>query len=57
MARAIAIWVFGLLGSGIAGSLIGGTLAYDGEAGGFFAGAFIFACLRLWLATPPRNSN
>lgn len=48
--RTIAIWVFGLLGAGIAGSLVGGSLAFDGEATGFLAGAFLFSCVRLWLA-------
>ncbi len=57
MARTIAIWVFGLLGWGITGSLVGGALTYNGEAAGFFAGAFLFACLRLWLAAPSNRSS
>ena len=57
MIRTIAIWVFGLLGSGIAGNLIGGALAYDGGIEGFFAGAFGFACLRLWLTTSPQTPH
>ncbi len=57
MVRTIAIWVFGLLGSAITGSLVGGALTYDGEIAGFFAGAFLFACLRLWLAAASKNSE
>jgi len=57
MARSMAIWAFGLLGAGIAGSLIGGALTYAGETAGFFAGAFVFACLRLWLGPSSRNST
>src|SRR5262245_35321171 len=64
MARAVAIWVFGLLASAIIGGLVGSRLepmySYDWEAWGALAGMFIFACLRLWLAalsskrpTPP----
>jgi len=57
MARSMAIWAFGLLGAGIAGSLIGDALTYAGETAGFFAGAFVFACLRLWLGPSSRNST
>jgi hypothetical protein len=45
-ARTIAIWVFGLLASGLFGALILKDVA------GYFAGMFAFACLRLWLARP-----
>lgn len=55
MMRTMAIWVFGVLGSGIVGSLLGGALTYDGEMPSFLAGAFLFACLRLWLAAPTRS--
>ena len=51
MARTIALWFFGVLGSGIAGSPIGAGLTYDGEITSFVAGAFIFACLRLRLVS------
>ncbi len=57
MARIIAIWVFGLLGAGIVGSLIGDALTYDGGVFGFLAGVFLFTCLRLWLAAPSKNSK
>ncbi len=58
MARIIAIWIFGLLGSGAIGSLIGETMQYDGAIIGFFAGVFSFTCIRLWLAGPSnKNSN
>ena len=54
MARTIAIWIFGLLGSGLLGYLIGGLL-YDEQAG-MFAFMFLFACFRLWL-NEPSNKN
>lgn len=55
MSRTIAIWVFGLLASGIFGGLIGQQLEYsDGGVWGFLGGAFAFACIRLWLADKPR---
>ncbi len=58
MARRIAIWVFGLLASGIFGSLIGQQLEYmDGGISGFFGGAFAFACIRLWLTDTPRSDS
>ena len=64
MIRITAIWVCGLLGAGIVGGLIGGALWgveteswLGGEFAGFLAGAFLFACLRLWFAPPSKNSN
>jgi len=57
MIRTAAIWVCGLLGAGIVGGLIGGALTYNGEVAGFFAGGFLFACLRFWLAAPSKNSK
>ena len=57
MARTIAIWIFGVLGSGIAGSLVGEALTYNGELSGFLAGAFIFTCFRLWLTPNSRKSD
>ncbi len=48
MARRIAIWVLGLLASGIFGSMIGQQLEYmDGGIWGFLVGAFAFVCIRL----------
>lgn len=49
MARRIAVWVFGVLASGIFGGLIGEKLDYDGGFWGFLGGTFAFACVRLWL--------
>ena len=66
MGRRIAIWVFGLLASGIFGGLIGQQLEYSDVSGvetfggiwGFLGGVFAFACIRLWLTdTPRRDSN
>jgi hypothetical protein len=60
MARAIAIWIFGLLASAIIGAFAG---AHFGETydiayfWGALAGMFAFACLRLWLAAPSKNSK
>jgi hypothetical protein len=50
--RTFGIWAFGLLGSGIIGGIIGsrfGSGWSDDSVPGFFAGVFVFACLRLWL--------
>jgi hypothetical protein len=54
--RNIAIWVFGLLASGIFGGLIADRF-FDSGATGFFGGLFAFACARLWLTTPSKNSK
>lgn len=55
IARRIAIWVFGILASGIFGGLIGQQLDYsDGGTWGFLGGTFAFACARLWLTDRPR---
>jgi zinc transporter ZupT len=63
VARTIGIWIFGLLGSGIAGGMIGiaiiqpvGTNQFLTFVGGFASGLFAFACARLWL-TKPQSSN
>jgi hypothetical protein len=54
MARTIAIWVFGLLASSIAGNLIGNWLdTYRTGWGGLLgipAGLFAFVCIRLWMS-------
>jgi len=59
--RIAAIWIFGLMGSAIVGAMIGSAMegGYSGDKGfaGFFAGMFIFACARLWLGSPQKNSN
>jgi len=55
--RTFFIWIFGLVGSGFVG-LIMGSLVDQGHPGdmsgvaGFFGGIAVFACLRLWLARP-----
>ncbi len=55
MGRRIAIWVFGLLASGIFGGLIGRQFAHiEGAYWGVLGGAFAFACVRLWLADQSR---
>lgn len=48
-ARTIAIWVFGLIGSGFFGSVLGNYLTgSNGEFQGLIAGMCLFACIRLW---------
>lgn len=52
MMRRVALWIFGLLGAGIFGGLVGDHLKPYDIGGGFFGflgGAFTFACVRLWL--------
>jgi hypothetical protein len=55
--RTVAIWVFGILASMIVGGMIGFKLDPSPQGGGslvsgVLAGAFAFACLRLWITTP-----
>jgi hypothetical protein len=40
VARSIAIWIFGLLASGIVGGMIGEQMGYNWWFYGFFAGLF-----------------
>lgn len=57
MARNVAIWVSGVLGCGIVGAIIGGSMSgYGDEYGlfGFIAGALLFTCARLWLTGKPK---
>lgn len=54
--RTFFIWLFGVVGSGFVGVILG-SLAdhhpYDSnEIPGFFGGIAVFMCLRLWLARP-----
>jgi hypothetical protein len=65
--RTLAIWIFGLLASMIIGGMIGAQLDvlalrneysfndHNNAVFGILAGAFIFACLRLWLAAPTKK--
>jgi len=51
-ARALGIWVSGLLGSIIVGAMIGSlffNLVVDPSALGAFAGLLLFVCFRLWM--------
>jgi uncharacterized membrane protein YfcA len=60
VARAIAIWIFGLLASAIIGGFAGAHLSETYDAAlfwGAFAGISAFTCLRLWLAAPSKNSK
>jgi hypothetical protein len=51
MAKAIAVWVFGLLASAIFGGMIGSHLVPgDGPLLGVLGGLFAFSCARLWAA-------
>lgn len=55
MTRTIAIWIFGLIGSAMIGQFITNQVSPVAGDQGFFTGIFVFACLRLWLAAPPRQ--
>ena len=54
MTGPIAVWVFGLSASALAGGLVGSRLeslySNDGDLWGALVAMFTFACLRLWLA-------
>jgi hypothetical protein len=52
MLRTIAIWVFGLLASAIAGMAIGAVLVEQGAGLGLIAGLALFVCARLMLTMP-----
>jgi predicted alpha/beta hydrolase len=52
--RIVALWVFGLLASGIVGGMVGSQLAGSGDDApyvefGLIAGMSAFAWARLWL--------
>jgi hypothetical protein len=63
--RAMAIWIFGLMASAIIGWFAGNLAVhladvspYAGAEGwGALAGMSAFACLRLWLTAPSKNSK
>jgi hypothetical protein len=62
MARTIAIWIFGLLASAVIGAWINAlvneyTHSYTPDGFGVIGGMCAFACVRLWLASPQKNSN
>ena len=60
--RTFAIWIFGLIAAAIIGGFIGAVhdSAFNSDAVGLglpvgaLAGVCAFACVRLWLADPPR---
>lgn len=54
--RTFFIWVFGLLGSGFLGLMLGSISDPRGSGGAFafFGGLTIFVCARLWLTAPKR---
>jgi hypothetical protein len=55
--RTFFIWVFGLLGSGFLGLMLGAISDHSSGLGGgfgFFGGLTVFVCARLWLAAPQR---
>ena len=52
--RIVALWIFGLLASGIVGGMVESQLAGSGDDApyvefGLIAGMSAFACARLWL--------
>ncbi len=52
--RTFFIWLFGLLGFGLVGSLLGAfSPSSDAGFGGFLAGMALFSCARLWLGQRP----
>jgi hypothetical protein len=59
-ARILGIWVSGLLGSTIAGWMIG-SLSFNGFVDpailGGFAGFLLFVCLRLWMGEARATSD
>ncbi len=59
-ARVLGIWISGLLGSTIAGSMIG-TLFFNGFVDssllGGFAGFLLFVCFRLWMGEARAQSD
>ena len=59
-ARVLGIWISGLLGSTIVGSMVG-TLFFNGfldpSVLGGFAGFLLFACFRLWMGEGRAQSD
>ena len=59
-ARVLGIWISGLLGSTIVGSMIG-TLFFNGLVDpsflGGLAGLLLFTCLRLWMGETRAQSD
>ena len=59
-ARALGIWISGLLGSTIVGSMMG-TLFFNGFVDpsflGGLAGFLLFTCLRLWMGEARTQSD
>lgn len=64
MSRTVAIWIFGLIGSGLAGVLISIAIVRpEGrDAGaiasmGFICGLCVFACARLLMTAPSSKGS
>jgi len=60
--RTVGIWIFGLLASLFVGVTIGSQLSHDSNGAdyavpGAIATMLTFACLRLWISTPPGASH
>jgi hypothetical protein len=56
--RTFGIWLFGLIASAMIGGMVGHYIyGGDFDVFGGLTGMAVFACARLWLASPPRISN
>jgi hypothetical protein len=56
--RTLGIWIFGLLASAmIGGMVVHYFMGSDVDVFGSLTGMAVFACARLWLASPARISN
>lgn len=56
LARAIGIWLSGLLACGIVGGMAAEAVKYGSGPGGAIAGLLAFTCIRLW-ATERREPS
>lgn len=55
--RSIAIWLCGLLGSGLALAVFSSPKYDENIPFGFIAGILLFICFRLWLKEPAGAAN
>jgi len=56
--RTFGIWLFGLIASAMIGGMIGHYFyGGDFDVFGGLTGMAVFACARLWLASPSQISN